>query len=169
MKHTLYTILSIVILITFLSGCGTIKKLPTSLNKSDSVHIETRHIRYTIKDTIYLEIPAQTAERTTRDSSSHLENDYAVSDARINADGTLFHDLKTKPQKKPVPTEKEVERKDTVIYINKEVEVPVPVERELSWWEKTSIKFFPLSLTALLMAVVFIFRKPILNLIRRFI
>lgn len=169
MKHTLYTILSIVILITFLSGCGTIKKLPTSLNKSDSVHIETRYIRYTIKDTIYLEIPAQTAECTTRDSSSHLENDYAVSDARINTDGTLFHDLKTKPQKKPVPTEKQVERKDSIIYIDKEVEVPVPVERELSWWEKTSIKFFPLSLTALLMAVVFIFRKPILNLIRRFI
>lgn len=168
MKQLLYCILLAVALM-MISGCGSTKKLPVTVSKSDSVRIETRYIKYTEKDTVYLEIPAQTAERTTRDSSSHLENDYAVSDARINADGTLFHDLKTKPQEKPVPTEKQVERRDSIIYVDKNVEVPVPVERELSWWEKTSIKFFPLSLTALLMAVVFIFRKPILNLIRRFI
>lgn len=167
MKQILYYILLAVILM--ISGCGSTKKLPVTVSQSDSVRIETRYIKYTERDTVYLEIPAQTAERTTRDSSSRLENDYAISDARINADGTLFHDLKTKPQKKPVPTEKQVERKDSIVYVDKKVEVPVPVERELNWWEKTSIKLFPLSLTALLMVVVFIFRKPILNLIRRFI
>lgn len=167
MKQIIYT--SLAVLLMMISGCGSTKKLPVTVSKSDSVRIETRYIKYTKPDTVYLEIPAQVAERTTKDSVSHLENDYAVSDARINADGTLFHDLKTKQQKKPVPTEKQVERKDSIVYVDKKVEVPVPVERELSWWEKTSIKLFPLSLTVILMAVVFIFRKPILNLIRRFI
>lgn len=152
-----------------LPGCSVTKKLPVTINQSDSVRIETRYIKYTERDTVYLEIPAQTAERTTRDSTSHLENDYAVSDARINADGTLYHDLKTKPQEKPVPTEKQVERRDSIIYVDKKLEVPVPVERELSWWEQTCIKWFPYTLVGIVLALCYIFRKPMLNFIRRFI
>lgn len=152
-----------------LPGCSATKKLPVTTNQSDSVRIETRYIKYTERDTVYLEIPAQTAERTTRDSTSHLENDYAVSDARINADGTLYHDLKTKPQEKPVPTEKQVERRDSIIYVDKKLEVPVPVERELSWWEQTCIKWFPYTLVGIVLALCYIFRKPMLNFIRRFI
>lgn len=40
-------------------------------------------------DTAYIEVPAQSAEITTPDSVSHLETDFATSDARINPDGTL--------------------------------------------------------------------------------
>ena len=127
-----------------LSGCKSVKYVP--IKSKDSVRVDTRYIRYTEKDTVFVEIPAQAAERTAADSVSHLENDFAVSDARINADGTLFHNLKTKPQKKPVPVDKVIERKDTIVYVDKKVEVPVPVEKKLGWWDRTSINLFSYSL-----------------------
>ena len=109
----------------------------------------------------------RTAERTTQDSTSHLENDYALSDARINPDGSLYHDLKTKPQEKPVPIEKPVERKDSIIYRTQYIdrEVTVEVERELSWWEKTQIYGF----WGLVVILLIVYRKKIFALARRFI
>ena len=88
-------------LILLLTACGTSRKLTTF--QSDSVRVEVVKTVEYIHDTVTVEIPAQTAERTTRDSSSHLENDFAESDARINSDGTLYHDLRTKPQEKEIP------------------------------------------------------------------
>ena len=117
-------------------------------------------------DTVFVEIPAQTAERTTVDSVSHLENEYAMSDAKINNDGTLYHDLRTKPQQKPVPIEKPVEHKDSIIYRDKVIEKVVPVEKELTKWQKTQMRGFWI-VSVILFVVVF--RKPLLNLIRRFI
>lgn len=88
-----------------------------------------------------MDIPAQTAERTTRDSVSHLENDYAVSDARINPDGSLFHNLRTKPQKKPVETDKKIERRDSVVYKDRYLKVKekVSVPRDLTKFQKFEI------------------------------
>lgn len=151
-----------------LCACGTQRKLPTTtIQETTSSNVEVKYEKVFVHDTTYIEIPAQTAERTTPDSTSHLENDYAVSDAKINSDGTLFHDLKTKPQKKPVPVDKEIERRDSVAYVDRYVEVPV--ERSLTCWEKTCINWFPYTLVVILLALVYIFRKPMRSLIRRFI
>lgn len=153
-----------------LVGCSTSKKAGTTvLTQKDSVRTEVRKEIIYVPDTVYLEIPAQSAERTTKDSTSNLENDYATSTARINPDGTLYHDLNTKPQDKPVPTEKKVERNDSIVYVDRFTEVPVPVEKKLSWWERTCIKWFPYSIGSFLLSLVVIFRKPMLTLIRRFI
>ena len=94
-----------------------------------------------VPDTIKVEIPAQTSERTTADSLSFLENDYAESTARVNPDGTLFHDLKTKPQAKPVPIDRPVEYRDSIVYRDRfrDRTNTVEVERNLTWWEKTRI------------------------------
>lgn len=100
----------------------------------------------------------------TADSTSHLENDYATSDARINPDGTLYHDLKTKPQKKPVKFEKPVERKDSTIYKTKtvtETEI-VKVPRDLTWWQKTQIYGF----WVILFILVIVYRKKILSFVK---
>ncbi len=81
-------------------------------------HVErTTEIRW---DTAYIEIPPQSAERVANDSVSHLETDFAVSDARINPDGTLFHNLLNKTQKRPVavPT--------AILRIHSRVEREVP-------------------------------------------
>ena len=124
-----------------LTGCGTSRCLTASIDteRRDSIRVET--VTKYITDTVYLEIPAQTAQRETRDSVSHLENDYAESDARINPDGSLYHDLNTKPQKKPLEFEKPVERKDSIVYRTKIVtEIKVKeVPRKLTWFQKTQI------------------------------
>lgn len=152
------------LLIFLLGGCASSRRLSENVHQQDSVQIkvETR-IEY-VPDTVYIEIPAQTAERETADSTSHLENDYATSDARINPDGTLFHNLKTKPQKKPVEFEKPVERKDSIIYKTKTViEVrTVEVPRPLNWWEKTQIYGF----WFIVFIAVIVYRKKILSLLK---
>lgn len=151
-------------LIFLLGGCASSRRLSENVHQQDSVQIkvETR-IEY-VPDTVYIEIPAQTAERETADSTSHLENDYATSDARINPDGTLFHNLKTKPQKKPVEFKKPVERKDSIIYKTKTVTKvrTVEVSRPLNWWERTQIYGF----WFIVFIAVIVYRKKILSLLK---
>ena len=154
----------LLLIVLLLTACGTSRNLTNT--KQDSTCVEVREVVKFIHDTTFVEIPAQTAERTTRDTTSHLENDYATSDARVNSDGTLYHNLKTKPQKKPVPVETPVIRKDSIVYRDRAVKEFFPVERELTWWQKTQMKGFWIVMTIL---VVYVFRKPLLNLIRRFI
>lgn len=163
MKRSIIFMLAAVLLV---GGCSPGKHLAKTQQQQDSTRVEVRKEIVYVPDTVYLEIPAQTAERTTRDSTSHLENDYATSDARINSDGTLYHDLRTKPQEKEIPVEVPKERKDSIIYRNIEVEKIVPVERELTKWQKTQMRGFWVVLVVL---VVYVFRKPFLALIRRFI
>lgn len=154
----------LLLIVLLLTACGTSRNLTNT--KQDSTRVEVREVVKFIHDTMFVEIPAQIAERTTRDTTSHLENDYATSDARVNSDGTLYHNLKTKPQKKPVPVETPVIRKDSIVYRDRAVKEFFPVERELTWWQKTQMKGFWIVMTIF---VVYVFRKPLLNLIRRFI
>lgn len=93
------------------------------------------------------------------------ETSYAVSDARITPDGALFHSLANKPQKKPVPTEKEVVYRDSLVYRDKIVEKAVPVERELTWWQQTQMRGFWIVLAI----IVVVYRKKIFAVVRRFI
>ena len=127
-------------------GCCPCRNLITETDRQDSTRVEVRTQTILVPDTVFVEIPAQTAERETRDSVSRLENDYASSEARINPDGSLYHDLRTKPQKKPVEFQKPVERRDSTVYrervktetVTETVEVP----RQLTWFQKTSIYGF---------------------------
>ncbi len=180
MKHIQFIIMCAVIAM-IATACRTTRP-PTlstppvvTLTDRDSVRIETKTVTVFVRDTVTVEIPAQTAERTTRDSVSHLENDFAVSDARINPDGSLFHNLETKPQNIDVPFDKPVEKTETTGERIREIEKPVPtpvpveVERKLTWWESTCIKFAPYAFGLLIIAIGFIFRNPMINLARRFI
>lgn len=152
-----------------LGSCKNQKNLIHEKEQKDSVRVEVVTNTIIVKDTVEVEIPAQSAERTTADSVSHLENDYATSDARINPDGTLFHLLATKPQKKPVEVDKKIEQRDSIVYVDKSNtdtgKQIVEVERQLSWWEKTCIYGFYM-LAAML---VVIYRKQIWSLLRKFI
>lgn len=124
-----------------LTACSPYRSVITSETAQDSVRVEVRERVVYVPDTIKVEIPAQTSERTTADSLSFLENDYAESTARVNPDGTLFHDLKTKPQAKPVPIDRPVEYRDSIVYRDRfrDRTNTVEVERNLTWWEKTRI------------------------------
>lgn len=162
MKRSIFLIVAAVLLV---GGCSPGKQLAKTQQQQDSTRVEVRKKVVYVTDTVYLEIPAQTAERTTRDSTSHLENDYAESDARINPDGSLFHDLKTKTQKIPKEVKTPVEQNDSIVYkaraINETNEVEV--ERELTWWQKTQIYGFWVAL----LVIVITYRKGIWSIIKR--
>ncbi len=123
--------------ICLLFGCRSVKYVPVYVNNNDSTYTETHTRIDYVKDTLWYAIPGQKAESTARDSS-HLENDFAVSDARIMPDGTLHHTLETKPQEKPIEFDKPVERKDSIVYKYKTRTdiMTVEVEKPLTWWQK---------------------------------
>lgn len=156
-------LLLIIILAAAMSSCCSSRHLATS--SKDSVRVEIRTRTEYVRDTVIREIPSISEAITTRDTTSHLENFYAQSDARINSDGTLFHSLATKPQKEPIPIDRPIVYRDSIVYRDKVVKDVVQVKRELSWWEKTQMKGF----WVLVVFVVFVYRKKIMSLIRRFI
>lgn len=146
-----------------LSACCPCRHLGSSSRDSLRVEIRT-HTEY-IRDTVLLEIPAQSERITTRDTTSHLENDYAASDARINGDGSLFHALRTKPQRKPIAYDRPVERRDSIVYRDQRVIQIVETERRLTWWQQTQMRGF----WVLLAVLVLVCRKNICSLVRRFV
>lgn len=155
------------------AACGTAKRAATSdiEEKSDSLRIEYRERIVLVPDTVFVEIPAQTAERTATDSLSHLENDYAESNARINPDGSLFHDLKTKPQAKPVPIQKEIHQKDSIGYryrtLTKTSVEAVEIEKPLTAWQKFRLDGFWVLFVMLAGVVLWKFRKPLSSIFLR--
>lgn len=155
-----------VIIGLLLCSCGAGKHLPLQTEQKDSIRTVVKEVTKYILDTVILEIPAQTAENTTRDTSSHLETDYAESDARINPDGTLHHTLRNKEQDKPVPVDVPVTQKDSIVYRDKYVYETVEVPRELTRWQKWQMRSFWILLAIM---AAYLLWKPLLALIRRFI
>ena len=158
--------LIILVVFLFCCSCGAGRHLPVQTENRDSVRVEVREVTRYIRDTVFVEIPTQSAENTTRDTSSHLETDYAESDARIDPDGTLHHSLKNKPQKQPVPVDVPQTQKDSIVYRDRYISETIEVPRELTAWQKWQMRSFWILLSGL---AVFVLRKPLLALIRRFI
>ena len=102
----------------------------------------------------------QKESTTVRDSMSHLENDYAISDARINPDGSLSHSLETKHRTDTLSREVGVQVRDSIVYREKVVPKIVPVEKGLSDWQKIQIRGFWIFL--ILTSVYIIIRKKVL-------
>ena len=155
-----------VVVVLLLTSCGPGKHLPVQTENRDSTRVEVREKTVYIRDTVLMEIPAQSAENTTRDTSSHLETDYAESDARIDPDGTLHHSLKNKPHKQPVPVDVPQTQKDSIVWRDRLVKETVKVPRDLTAWQKWQMRSFWILLSA---AALYVFRKPLIALIRRFI
>lgn len=131
----------IAIAMLLFSSCRTSRQVVV-VEARDSVRVE-EWVRYVpVVDTFFMEVPPQSAERTTADSTSHLENDYAVSDACIMADGTLYHSLETKARTDTITQELSVQARDTIIYREKVIPKVVTVEKGLSDWQKIQIRGF---------------------------
>ena len=155
--------LLLILILAAVTACCPCRHLTTST--ADSVRVETSVRTEYIPDTVLVEVPVESERQTVRDTMSHLETSFAVSDARINADGSLSHSLANKPQKRPIPTEKEVIYRDSIVYrdrVNTEI---VEVERKLTWWQQTKMKGFWIALAI----IVVVYRKKIFTVARRFI
>ncbi len=147
-------------------SCGTQRKaMDTETRDSTRVVVRTELIE-TI-DTVYVELPRQSETVAVKDSSSHLENDVAVSDASVDSLGFLHHSLKTKPRGLPVPSKNTKERRDSIVYRDKYIyiEKPVYVEAELNAWQKYRLK----SWWWLVGLLVLVLAKKIYPIVRRFI
>lgn len=122
------------------ASCCPCRHLATS--SRDSVRVEVRtHIEY-VRDTAWIKIPGEVVRQTVLVDTSHLETSFAMSDARINKDGSLSHSLENKPQDKPVPFERTIEYRDSIVYRDKAVREIVEVPRPLSWWQQTQMRGF---------------------------
>lgn len=113
-------ILFIGLILLLSNGCGCLRRtvyveVPV---KSDSVFIERL-----VRDTVSIEIPGDSIAVVAVDSS-HLENRYSISDARVDSTGRLHHSLINKS----IKIEKEIVYKE----IEKTVEKEVPVIKEVT-------------------------------------
>ena len=76
----------------------------------DSVRVEYRE--RLVLDTVTVSVPEVSERTVTRDTVSALENEWARSEAAIDADGLLHHSLMTKPRDLKIPVSVPV--RDTV-------------------------------------------------------
>lgn len=169
-------IIIIALLALCIIGCSPLRHIQppapvfTTLHDSTGTHI-IESIDIT-PDTTIFHIPAQKAERDTPRDSSHLENDFAASNAWINADGTLHHDLSTKEQDLDVPFDRVDKKKEVVNTERVEVPVPYPepypveveVPAKLNKWQVFRMTTGDIALSALaLYLLILALRKFILK------
>ncbi|MGN0238278.1 MAG: hypothetical protein ACI4AK_09395 [Lepagella sp.] len=143
------------------------------MHHSDSVR--TEYIERVRIDTVLVKIPlpVESSRQIVQDSTSHLETTLALSDAWINRDGSLGHSIKNKDS--PIEVSVPIQSKDTQISKeNKQiVEIPMPYsvevykDKPLSTWQKIQINGFWVLLACLFVALIYIFRKPLLRLMCR--
>lgn len=140
----------------------------TSCSPKIITHTETV-IEYrdrVVHDTTTFEIEKEVEKIVTKDTTSHLENKYAKSDAMVSG-GLLHHSLESKPQIIEIPVEVHVT--DTLWKESEVITEIKEVEKELNWWQKMKQSTWSWMLLALVGALVYIFRKPILAIIKTFI
>lgn len=157
-------------LAVMVASCGSSRHAATSIETHDSTKVEVRTELIETIDTVYVELPKQSETVAVKDTSSHLENDLAVSDASIDALGFLHHSLKTKPRGRfPVPSKKTKERRDSIVYRDKYVyiEKPVYVEAELNAWQRFRLHGFWTLLAAMACWIAWKNKARILALILR--
>lgn len=158
-RNKTVSLITFAVALLLFSSCRTGRQVVV-VEARDSVRVEERVWEIKVTDTLFVEVPMQKESTTVRDSMSHLENDYAISDARIMIDGSLYHSLETKPRIDTLTQELYVQVRDTTIYREKVIPQIVTVEKGLSDWQKIQIRGFWIFL--ILTSVYIIIRKKVL-------
>lgn len=151
-----------------LTSCGSSRHAATSIETHDSTKVEVRTERIEHIDTVYIELPRQVERIVTQDTTSRLENDYAVSEARVEA-GMLHHTLETKAAKVPVPAKATIEKMYGITTVSKaKVEKEkVYIEKELTAWQRFRLRGFWALLAAIACWIAWKNKERILALILR--
>ncbi len=167
MKRIASILIIVAVVGAMFASCCPCRHLTTSTGTRDSLHVQIRHHTIWVPDTVRFHLPAERTEQTVRTDSSHLETSVAVSDARINPDGSLSHSLENKNGDREIPTQRLIEYRDSIVYRDREVEVEkiVEIERKLTWWQQTQIRGFWI----LLAILIIVCRKPISGIAKRLI
>ena len=131
-----FHLFSLLLLLAAASACGAARPLA---NTADSTRVEVRYETVTVHDTAYVELPVIIEKIQTLDTTSTLENDYAKSEATVTA-GILKHSLETKPAQLPVPVEKEIVYRDSIVFRDRVVTEVKEVERQLTFWQQFKMR-----------------------------
>ena len=136
----------ILVLMLILIGCGARRKTLPSQSEVRRDSIYTKVVERTVykRDTVRIHVPQQVAVAQVKDSTSRLENDWAVSTAHVYRDGTLRHSLETKAGIRPIETETPIVYRDSIVYQDREVRKTEVREEEkpLGKWQKRQIAGF---------------------------
>ena len=163
----------LLVLMLILSGCGARRKTLTIQSEVRRDSVYTKVVERTVykRDTVRIHVPQQVAVAQVKDSTSRLENDWAVSTAHVYRDGTLRHSLETKAGPRPIETETPIVYRDSIVYKDREVkkEVTKEVEKPLGKWQKRQIAGFWVLAVAVLGYVGVKTRRVWLPLVRRLI
>ena len=116
-----------------------------------------------MKDTVFVELPRVVERVAVLDNTSHLENEFALSDARISG-GVLKHSLETKPVKMPAVVDKEIVYRDSIVFRDGVQTVTVEVERKLTGWQQAKQRVGGFCFFALLLIAIYYLIKLFLNL-----
>ena len=138
------------------SACSTVRPLPTT----DSTKVEVRTETVIEKDTVYVELPRVVERVAVQDTTSHLENEFALSDARISG-GVLKHSLETKPVKMPAFVDKQIVYRDSIVFRDRVHTQTVEVEKKLTGWQQAKLRvggfcFFAVILIGLYFIITFL-------------
>ena len=131
-----FHLFSLLLLLAAASACGAARPLG---NTADSTRVEVRYETVTVHDTAYVELPVIIEKIQTLDTTSTLENDYARSEATVTA-GVLSHSLETKPAQLPVPMEKEIVYRDSIVFRDRVITEVKEVERQFTFWQQFKMK-----------------------------
>ena len=159
----------VLLLIASLTSCKSWKHGVTEKEqREDSVRIEYREKIVKVPVTVYVEVPVEQKEKMTRDSTSHLETGFAVSDAAIIwIDGVAFlrHSLENKAQKiqkndsVPVVEKEKVTWKTRRVYYTK-TEIR---EKQLTWWQKGLMWVGGIAVAALIIFILILLVRAFLK------
>ena len=143
----------VVVLFSLLPGCSIFRpKVITKIEK------EVEYRDREVHDTATVEIPIEVERIVTRDTTSHLENSFAKSDAVVSG-GYLHHSLESIPQIIRVPVVVHVT--DTIYREKEAVETikEVEIEKPLSWSQKAKIGAFPWLVIGFLGLLIWVTKK----------
>ena len=135
-------VLVILVSLVMLLGCKTIKSsVSEKTDTSDSVRIEYREKIVKVPVVVEVEVPVEKVSTQTKDSTSHLETSFAISDASlIWIDGVAFlrHSLENKAQKIQKKDSVPVTEKEKIIWKTRRVTYNKTEirEKQLAWWQK---------------------------------
>ena len=127
---------SLLLLLEAASACGAARPIA---NTADNTRVEVRTERVFIHDTTYVELPVIVEKIQTLDTTSVLENQFAKSEVIVSA-GILQHSLETKPAQLPVPVEKEIVYRDSIVFKDRLVKEEVEVEKPLTFWQQFKMR-----------------------------
>lgn len=140
--------LALILLMVLAAGCSP------KLQPVVKTEIRTEYRDRMVHDTVAVEMPPKMEERTvTVERSSHLENEWASSDASVDSLGLLHHSLETLPHKIMIPVTVPVH--DTLRLEAETITLTEYVEKPLKWPQKTLMWLGAVLMAVLLAKMIF--------------